>query len=240
MTTRHPPRVDGRDARWTEHREQRRRELTDAALRAIRSHGATVGMDEIAAEAGTSKTVIYRHFGDRLGLYLAVCASVDSNVLGDLQQALTHAGEGAGGAPLAGDARAAIEAVIDSYFVQVERDPEVYRFVVRRPALNVAPEDDPVIGISDTIAGVLQPIFAEALRDAGRPTDAARIWAHGLIGFVRESADRWLADPDRPSRGVVVRHLAEFASDGLTGALGLTSDSTRPRPEGARHDRPDR
>lgn len=240
MTTRHPPRVDGRDARWTEHREQRRRELTDAALRAIRSHGATVGMDEIAAEAGTSKTVIYRHFGDRLGLYLAVCASVDSNVLGDLQQALTHAGEGAGGAPLAGDARAAIEAVIDSYFVQVERDPEVYRFVVRRPALNVAPEDDPVIGISDTIAGVLQPIFAEALRDAGRPTDAARIWAHGLIGFVRESADRWLADPDRPPRGVVVRHLAEFASDGLTGALGLISDSTRPRPEGARHDRPDR
>lgn len=240
MTTRHPPRVDGRDARWAEHREQRRRELTDAALRAIRSHGATVGMDEIAAEAGTSKTVIYRHFGDRLGLYLAVCASVDSNVLGDLQQALTHAGEGAGGAPLAGDARAAIEAVIDSYFVQVERDPEVYRFVVRRPALNVAPEDDPVIGISDTIAGVLQPIFAEALRDAGRPTDAARIWAHGLIGFVRESADRWLADPDRPPRGVVVRHLAEFASDGLTGALGLTSDSTRPRPEGARHDRPDR
>lgn len=240
MTTRHPPRVDGRDARWTEHREQRRRELTDAALRAIRSHGATVGMDEIAAEAGTSKTVIYRHFGDRLGLYLAVCASVDSNVLGDLQQALTHAGEGAGGAPLAGDARAAIEAVIDSYFVQVERDPEVYRFVVRRPALNVAPEDDPVIGISDTIAGVLQPIFAEALRDAGRPADAARIWAHGLIGFVRESADRWLADPDRPPRGVVVRHLAEFASDGLTGALGLTSDSTRPRPEGARHDRPDR
>lgn len=216
-------RRDGRDARWTEHREQRRRELTDAALRAIRNHGATVGMDEIAAEAGTSKTVIYRHFGDRLGLYLAVCASVDSNVLRDLQDVLTHAGDVAGHAPLAGDARAVIEAVIDSYFVQVERDPEVYRFVVRRPTLNVSPEDDPVIGISDTIADVLQPIFAEALRDAGQPTSASRIWAHGLIGFVRESADRWLADPDRSPRPEVVRHLAEFATHGLSGVLGLES-----------------
>lgn len=225
MSGRQDTRVDGRDARWAEHREQRRRELTDAALRAIRHHGATVGMDEIAAEAGTSKTVIYRHFGDRLGLYLAVCASVDSNVLGDLQQVLTHVGEAAGATPLAGDTRAVIEAVIDSYFAQVERDPEVYRFVVRRPALNVSPEDDPVIGISDTIADVLQPIFADALRDAGQPTTAARIWAHGLIGFVRESADRWLADPDRPARAEVVRHMAEFATYGLTGALGLDTRS---------------
>lgn len=183
-------------------------------------------MDEIAAEAGTSKTVIYRHFGDRLGLYLAVCASVDSNILGDLQLALTHAGHGSGRAPLTGDSRAVIEAVIDSYFVQVERDPEVYRFVVRRPAVNVSHEDDPVVGISDTIAAVLQPIFAEALREAGRPTSAARIWAHGLIGFVRESADRWLADPDRPPRAEVVRHMADFATYGLTGALGLDRRST--------------
>lgn len=227
MSERQDTRVDGRDTRWAEHREQRRRELTDAALRAIRRHGATVGMDEIAAEAGTSKTVIYRHFGDRLGLYLAVCASVDANVLGDLQQVLTHVGDSTTApTPLAGDTRAVIEAVIGSYFAQVERDPEVYRFVVRRPTLNVSPEDDPVIGISDTIADVLQPIFADALRDVGQPTTAARVWAHGLIGFVRESADRWLADPNRPPRSVVVRHMAEFASYGLAGALGLDNRST--------------
>jgi AcrR family transcriptional regulator len=218
-------RIDGRDARWTAHREQRRRELTEAALRAIRAHGATVGMDEIASEAGTSKTVIYRHFGDRLGLYLAVCASVDASIMGDLQDALAKASRGSGQTPLSGDPRTVVEAVIDSYFVQVERDPEVYRFVVRRPALNVAPEDDPVIGISDTIADVLQPIFADALRVAGRRPTAARIWAHGLIGFVRESADRWLADSDRQSRRVVVRQLAEFASFGLVGVLGLETGS---------------
>ena len=44
-------------------------------------------MEEIAAQAGTSKTVIYRHLGDRLGLYLAVCESVDALIL-DLEDAV--------------------------------------------------------------------------------------------------------------------------------------------------------
>src|SRR5215217_1316595 len=60
---------DGRDARWEQHREQRREALVDATIRAVRNHGAGVGMDDIAAEAGTSKTVIYRHFEDKAGLY---------------------------------------------------------------------------------------------------------------------------------------------------------------------------
>ena len=52
--------TDGRDARWAEHRVERRRELVESTLRAIRKYGAGVGMDEIAAEATTSKTVLYQ------------------------------------------------------------------------------------------------------------------------------------------------------------------------------------
>ena len=61
------PGTDGRSTRWDQHRAARRRELVEATLRAIREHGAAVGMDDIAAEAGTSKTVVYRHFTDRQG-----------------------------------------------------------------------------------------------------------------------------------------------------------------------------
>ncbi len=64
--------VDGRTTRWAEHNAQRRRELVEATLRAIRRRGHGIGMDELAAEAGTSKTVFYRHFGDRAGLYAAM------------------------------------------------------------------------------------------------------------------------------------------------------------------------
>src|SRR5688572_14912533 len=82
-------RVDGRDARWTQHRAQRRRELVQSTLRAIRRQGPAVGMDEIAAEAGTSKTVIYRHFGGRTGLYLAVVEAVDEVILQDLHATMS-------------------------------------------------------------------------------------------------------------------------------------------------------
>ena len=43
---------DRRASRWDAHRQARRVELTDAAIRAIRTHGAGVGMDEVATAAG--------------------------------------------------------------------------------------------------------------------------------------------------------------------------------------------
>ena len=66
------PRGDARRERWREHREARRAEFVEATVRAIGQHGADVGMDEIAAEAGVSKPVLYRHFHDKSDLYVAV------------------------------------------------------------------------------------------------------------------------------------------------------------------------
>src|SRR3954451_24090243 len=56
------PVPDGRRARWAQHREQRREELVDAAIEAIRRLGSDVGMDALAAGAGISKPVLYRYF----------------------------------------------------------------------------------------------------------------------------------------------------------------------------------
>lgn len=208
-------RVDGRNARWQTHREERRTQLTESALRAIRRHGAGVGMDEIAAEAATSKTVIYRHLGDRLGLYLAVCASVDRLILANIEAALETTGA-ATGMPSIGP-QGALIAVIDSYVMLVENDPEVYRFVTRPPQVHVPRDADPVIGLSATIADRLTEVLAATLHQAGRDASVAPILAHGLVGFVRESADRWVTDPQRVPRPVIVTQLAEFAAVGLGG-----------------------
>ncbi len=225
MSADNEPRVDGRDARWTQHRADRRRQLVEAAIRAVRQHGATVGMDEIATVAGTSKTVIYRHFGDRLGLYLAVCEAVDGLILKDFDKALTS---GSTGDPLAGDPREVLVAVIDSYLSLVENDPELYRFVVRRPLVDLPPESDPVAGLTDVIAGRLTDIFEIALTADGRDVAPARTWGHALVGYVREAADRWLSESPRLPRAQVVDHLAEFASIGLSGVLGLGHTTTSP------------
>src|ERR687889_993602 len=111
---------DRRDSRWDEHRKARRRELVDAALAAVGRHGAGVGMDEIAATAGTSKTAVYRHFADRGELHTAVCARVAEQLTGTLRAAM-HSST---------DPRGMLGAAIDAYLAFLEADPEVYRFVV--------------------------------------------------------------------------------------------------------------
>lgn len=225
---------DGRDARWAAHRVARRRELVDAALRAIRRHGAGVGMDEIASEAGTSKTVIYRHLGDRLGLYLAVCESVDALILAEIDAAAsaTTASEDESHRPATPPGPAMLSAVIDSYLRLVERDPEVYRFVVRRPDVTLpeGPGDpsDPVTGLSGRIADNLYSVLLALGPDTAQARGRARAFAWGVVGLVKESADRWLENPDGLSRAELASHLADLAHSGLAGALSRAGGTGAP------------
>ena len=223
---------DGRDVRWAAHRVARRRELVDATVRAIRTHGAGVGMEEIAAQAGTSKTVIYRHLGDRHGVYLAVCESVDARILAEIEQATASSGGFATTAEV--NLPRILGAVIDSYLRLVERDPEVYRFVVRRPDVTLPddlPASDPVTGLSGSIADNLTHLLAQLQPDDAHTQGRNRALAWALVGMVKESADRWLENPDGLTRTDLARHLAAFAHTGLAGHGELpTSDGSAPHP----------
>lgn len=228
--------TDGRDSRWAAHRVARRRELVEAALRAIRAHGAGVGMDEIAAEAGTSKTVVYRHLGDRVGLYRAVCDSVDALILSEIQQAAsatapgggpgsaegTSSGESTAGTGVTTPEPRVLGTVIDSYLRLVERDPEVYRFVVRRPQVNLPEgpaDDDPVTGLSGRIADSLAELLLHFDPEHPQARARARALSWALVGLVKESADRWLENPEGLTRAELTDHLARFAHTGLRGAF---------------------
>ena len=179
---------DGRDVRWEAHRTERRRQLVEAALRAVRTHGAGVGMDEIAAEAGTSKTVLYRHLGDRAGLYRAVVEAVDGRILADLTQARATSD----------DVVERIAAMVRSYLRLVEQDPEIYRFVMTRPleTTEVDP-NDPVHQLSDRIAEQLGAILHEHLVAARHPDAGtlAPLWGHMVVGMVRSASEHWLTRP---------------------------------------------
>lgn len=224
------PEPDGRSTRWDEHRATRRRELVEATLRAIRTHGAAVGMDEIAAAAGTSKTVVYRHFTDRQGLYAAVSESVDARILRDLAHATGAHGDDLSTAP--STPRELISGAIDAYLALVERDPEVYRFVVTAPLLDRQPSGDPAAPVTDHIAAQLSTLIRGALADAGAATTAAPVWGAGLVGMVRAAADQWLALPQSPtrmSRAELTEHLTALAWGGLSPAW--PTGPTHPAPE---------
>lgn len=205
--------TDGRSTRWDEHRATRRRELVEATLRAIRQHGASVGMDEIAATAGTSKTVFYRHFADRDGLYAAVSASVDALILRDLGQAVGAAGDDLASAASA--PRALVAGAIDAYLRLVEKDPEVYRFVVTAPLLDRRGTGDPAGRVTSHIAGQMSALIAGALEAAGRDAAPAVVWGTGVVGMVRAVADEWLASSDAMSRAQLTEHLTDLAWGGL-------------------------
>jgi AcrR family transcriptional regulator len=211
--------ADGRSTRWDAHRATRRRELVEATLRAIREHGAAVGMDDIAAAAGTSKTVLYRHFTDRQGLYAAVSESVDALIMRDLGQAVVASGADAADLPASSSAaRELVAKAIDSYLLLVEKDPEVYRFVVNAPLLETPVGGDPAQAVTNHVADQMSELIGGALTAAGRDPAAAAVWGPGVVGMVRAAADQWLTPPRSMSRAQLTEHLTTLAWSGLSAA----------------------
>ncbi len=186
-------------------------------MTAVAKHGAGVGMDEIAAEAGTSKTVVYRHFADRAELYVAVCNRVASQLLPKLRGAIeTNSSH----------PRDMVAAAIDTYLAFIEADPELYRFVVHQQTLD-RPSSDPLDSLSGLVGGQAAAAISVALQQAGRDPAAAPPWGHGVVGLVRSAADWWLRS-DRPMlRSELAAHLTDLAWAGLSGVVTTPAPSSK-------------
>ncbi|MFT3887785.1 MAG: TetR/AcrR family transcriptional regulator [Arachnia sp.] len=190
---------DGRATRWERHNADRRRALVRDAVRAIRSYGPTVGMDEIAAQAGTSKPVLYRHFGDKAGLYAAVVESVHDFILHKLPLDEASALE----------PRELVTTLADAYLAVVERDRNLYLFVSSRPTGDT-PTEDPVLGITTRIGNAVADAMRAWLRREGLSEEPANIWAHGAVGFIWAVADRWIVTNLRRPRADVVAYIDQL------------------------------
>lgn len=176
---------DGRDTRWQEHRAERRVALVDSALRAIRTHGAGVTVEEIAVASGTSKTVIYRYFTDRNGLYLAVADKVASNILTEVRPRFSSL--------RAGGVEGMVRGLAEAYVGLVDRDPEIYLFVMNRPPGLPAGAGDPATGIADRIAIELAEAIHDEQLHRGTSGGAVEPLSFGIVGFIRASTGQWLA-----------------------------------------------
>jgi AcrR family transcriptional regulator len=204
---------DRRDSRWDEHRRARREQLVDATIAAVGRHGAAVGMEEIATAAGTSKTVVYRHFADRTELHVAVCARVAASLTTRLRDAIDSTSE----------PRQMVAAAVETYLAFLEADPELYRFVVQAP--DRPADSDPIANLSHLVGDQAAALVAVALERAGRDPAAAPPWGHGLVGLVRSAADWWLR-ADRPMpRAELAAHLTDLAWAGLS-AIGTPEEDT--------------
>ncbi|WP_324649352.1 TetR/AcrR family transcriptional regulator [Georgenia sp. H159] len=233
-------RVDGRDARWAAHRSSRRAELVRAARRAVHHRGPDLSMDDLAAEIGTSKSIIYRYFTDKSGLQGAVGAAV----IEDLRAAL---GEVSGRVTRPRDR---IAAMVDVYLGIVESSAGVYAFVTQPEATATAGALRGFVAeIEDIVAEALLPVLRHGGAEHATDRALAALWGAGVVGHVRSVAERWIAargaDASAPGaaddgEGQVAAmdrsELAAHITDWLwTGAAGVArrSRATRHRPDDA-------
>lgn len=163
-------------------REERRSQLVDSAIRAIMRRGPDVAMEDIASEAGVSKPILYRHFQDKADLYMAISARAAERMTAALLPSLSAQQE----------PRELLHTAIDTYLAFIEREPDLYRFVVRRSFADRPVADDPVTTNTALIAGTIAGIFGDQLRALGMDSGGAETWAYAGVGMVQAAGDWWL------------------------------------------------
>jgi AcrR family transcriptional regulator len=186
--------------------DDRRDQLLAAADRVVQRVGSAASMNVIAAEAGITKPILYRHFGDKGGLYRALAARHIDQLLERLRAALTTRG----------GLRARTRATVDAYLASVEERPQVYRFLMERAAV----EEPDVRGQVEGFVRRFGEELAAGIRAEPELGDIenqrALVWAHAIAGMVQATGDWWLDHPE-VARATVVDELTVLLWDGFAG-----------------------
>ncbi|GAA1879380.1 TetR/AcrR family transcriptional regulator [Paeniglutamicibacter psychrophenolicus] len=219
---------DGRSARWDAHRAARRLELIKLARHTIHRLGPGASMEEIAAQANTSKSVFYRYFGDKEGLRQALGQYVITNFRTEvISAALKSSGEGD-----------ALHAMVLAYLQMAATSPNIYFFVTASPATDVL--TDPAGAGGQVRDGALNDFFedlATMMRErmhaymgvgpGEQASPALELWPRASIGMVRAAGELWLRAPEGPGRPGI-EELARSLTLWLT--HGVASQATLERP----------
>jgi AcrR family transcriptional regulator len=220
-TADHPPATgDARRDRWRKHRVARRAQFVEAALRALDEHGPDVAMEEVAAAAGVTKPVLYRHFADKADLYLALGQHGTELLLSRLIPAIN--------AELAPVPR--IRMALGAFFSVIEEHPNLYRLLVRGGMGGKPVDADVVAEDKEIIATALTALLGDYMRMFGMDSGAAEPWAYGIVGMVQNTGEWWL-DRRSMSRDSVVEYLTQIiwaAIDGLSRQHGIVLDPDLP------------
>ncbi|CAL9321041.1 TetR family transcriptional regulator [Streptomyces rubradiris] len=194
--------------------ERRRRELLEAADRVVLRDGPQASMNAIAAEAGITKPILYRHFGDKGGLYAALAQRHTDALLASLRAALdAPAGR-----------RERVEATLDTYLAAIEARPQVYRFLMHPAEGGAGGEQGFDVGkhsvpLLRRMGEELAQVIEERVDLGPDSRRLARVWGHGIVGMMHAAGDWWLGE--RPcSRAELVRSLADL----LWGRLAAAGD----------------
>jgi AcrR family transcriptional regulator len=194
----------------------RRRALLEAADRVIQREGPEASMAAIAAEAGISKPILYRHFGDKSGLYQALAERHTRRLIDGIRAEFSRAGS----------VRARTRSTIETYLATISANLNLYRFLMHRASAEDAATHSVMSTMIRGVSRELAEVMISEGNGAGGTVDRARayVWGHAVVGMVQTAGDWWLDHAAEVPRDVVIDTLADLI------LAGLPADVVRPDP----------
>ena len=183
--------------------EDRRRQLVGIGLRKfVERPVQDLSLDEVAAEAGVSRGLLFHYFPSKTDYHRAVVEAAWRRVGRNVTPDPDAVGS------------AAVRQVVERFLLQVERRRETYVALVLGQAPIARAADD--AGAADPVVGGLRGQLAALVVAAADLPDAALPAAHGWVAYLEDRALQWSALPEA-AREAERRALVEHC----TGALAL-------------------
>lgn len=189
-------------------RGNRTEELLEAAIRVIREDGPGTSMERIAQAAGVTKPILYKHFGDKAGIYESIAARYLNELRSELIKSMR---------PGASPAET-LRRTVDTYLAVIEREPQIYRFLMREARLSVSDPGAPVESFIRQLAGEVTVVISDGLRASGTDLGAAEPIGYGITGMVQLAGDWWIER--RPmTRDRMTNYITDLIWNGLSAML---------------------
>ncbi len=202
---------------------ERREQLLGIGRRLFAERGFDgTSIEEIAAQAGVSKPVVYEHFGGKEGLYAVV---VDREMQRLLSMVTASLSDGHYRQKLEGAAMALLE--------YIEESADGFRILVRDS--HAASGTGTFASLLSDIASEVEHILGAEFKARGFDPKLAPMYAQMLVGMVALTGQWWL-DARKPKLDEVAAHLVNLAWNGLSGLdakprLTAQGDQRRQRKE---------
>ena len=218
--------VDARSERWREHRKKVRREIVEAAFRAIDRLGPDLSVREIAEEAGTAKPKIYRHFTDKSDLFQAIGERLRDMLWAGIFPSINLATD---------SAREVIRRSVEEYVTLVDKHPNVLRVFIQARSGSTSDATLRTLNEGREITLAMADMFDNELREMELDHAAVELAAHAAFGSAASATEWWLGpDPESPRRmprDQFEAHLTTIMMGVIVGtaeALGIAVDPAQP------------
>lgn len=185
-------------------------------------------MDEIAAEIGVSKTVLYRYFVDKNDLTTAVMMRfAQTTLIPNMASALSSNHDGF----------ELMREIIRVYVDTVAAEPEIYPFVF---ANSSASKSKAIADSEQIIARMLAVVLRRRMAHAGLDTGGVDAFAFHTVGGVQLATHSWMSNP-RMTAPELIDYLTMLSWSALRGvvevggSLEVFNSQSHPSPAPPKH-----